>query len=104
MVRTLRLLSPVQSLNPLFAKSPAELSASGLLFSSLYSFDSSGHLRGDLATAIRDEGDKVFTVKLRNDARWHDGKPVTADDVVFTVDLMRNSSTHAVMYSWLGSA
>ncbi|MCA9338001.1 peptide ABC transporter substrate-binding protein [Candidatus Saccharibacteria bacterium] len=90
---------PVQSLNPLFAKSPAELSASRLLFSSLYSFDSSGHLRGDLATAIRDEGDKVFTVKLRNDARWHDGKPVTADDVVFTVDLMRNSSTHAVMYS-----
>lgn len=90
---------PVQSLNPLFAKSPAELAVSKLLFSSLYSYDSSGRLRGDLAMAIRDEGDKVFTVKLRNDARWHDGKPVTADDVVFTVDLMRNSSTHAVMYS-----
>lgn len=91
----------IQTLNPLYAATPAELSASHLLFSSLYSVDTTGHLKGDLATAMKDESDKIFTIKLRHDARWHDGKPLTADDVVFTVGLMKNPAAHAVMAtSW----
>jgi peptide/nickel transport system substrate-binding protein len=31
---------------------------------------------------------KTFTVKLRNDVRWSDGTPLTADDVLFTYRLM----------------
>ncbi len=92
---------PIQTLNPLYAETPAELSARHLLFSSLYTLDTTGHLKGDLATAIKNEGDKVFTVNLRHDARWHDGHPLTASDVVFTVELMKNPATHAVMAaSW----
>ena len=33
----------------------------------------------------------VFNVTLRRNALWHDGIPVTAEDVLFTVDLMRNA-------------
>jgi peptide/nickel transport system substrate-binding protein len=32
----------------------------------------------------------VFTFHLRHDARWHDGKSVTAEDVVFTLDIFKN--------------
>lgn len=31
---------------------------------------------------------RVYTFNLRRDVKWHDGRPVTADDVVFTFDQM----------------
>jgi len=63
----------IDTLNPLFATKPAELAASHLLFSSLYANDTTGHLRGDIASSMTNEEDKVYTVKLRKDAKWHDG-------------------------------
>lgn len=33
---------------------------------------------------------RTWTVHLRPGVRWHDGQPVTADDVAFTLDLMRH--------------
>lgn len=33
---------------------------------------------------------KSYTVKLRKGATWHDGKPVTADDVLFTLAAIRD--------------
>jgi peptide/nickel transport system substrate-binding protein len=90
---------PIQTLNPLFAASPAELSVSHLLFSSLYGIDSTGHIKGDIATTMTNENNKTYTVKMRQDANWQDGQPLTADDVVYTVSLMKNTSVHSVMSS-----
>lgn len=96
---------PIQTLNPLYAATPAELAASHLLFSSLYAFDTTGHLKGDIATTTTDQGDKVFTVHLRHDARWQDGKSLTADDVTYTVGLMKSAAVRSVMTaSWQGIA
>jgi len=94
---------PIKTLNPLYAQTPAELSASRLIFSSLYDYDKTGHLRGDIATQTNvDDSGKKYTVKLRNDVKWHDGQKLTAKDIVFTVNLMKNSNTRAVMQSsWL---
>lgn len=89
----------IQSLNPLFAKSPAELAVSHLLFSQLYKTDATGRIKGDLAVSMKNISDRVFTVKLRQDAVWHDGQRVTASDVVFTVGLMKDESSHAIMNS-----
>lgn len=42
---------------------------------------------GALAEAISHPDDFSFvTYRLRSDAKWHDGKPVTADDVIFSLD------------------
>ena len=93
----------IQTLNPLFATTPAEQSASHLLFSSLYANDTTGHLHGDIATSMSNENDKIFTVKLRRDARWSDGQTLDADDVVFTIGLMKNPAVRSVMTaSWQG--
>ena len=41
------------------------------------------------------ETGKILTFKLNQNAKWHDGEPVTADDVVFTCELMANEAiTH----------
>ena len=44
-------------------------------------------LRGDLATKWELSKDgKVYTFHLNPKAKWHDGKPVTAEDVVYSLD------------------
>src|SRR5215831_14870288 len=46
-------------------------------------------LRGDLATSWELSKDgKVYTFHLNPKARWHDGKPVIAEDVVYSLDSM----------------
>jgi peptide/nickel transport system substrate-binding protein len=37
-----------------------------------------------------DEADNAYTFKLQENAKWHDGEPVTARDVVFTVDYVKS--------------
>src|SRR5260370_23654824 len=46
-------------------------------------------LRGDLATKWElSEDGKFYTFHLNPKAKWHDGKPVTAEDVVYSMDSM----------------
>jgi peptide/nickel transport system substrate-binding protein len=89
-------LGPVDTLNPLYASSDAEVAASRLLFSSLYSYDSTGHLQGDLAESMKiDDTGTLYTVTLRPNALWHDGAHVTADDVAYTVNLIKNPAARS---------
>ena len=87
-------MGPIDTLNPLYASSDAELTASRLMFSSLFNYDETGHLHNDLAESISvDQTGTTYTVKLRPNARWHDGMLVTAKDVAFTVNLIKNPET-----------
>lgn len=43
---------------------------------------------------ITDEG-KTYTFKLTKDASWHDGKPFTAADVLFTVEFIKQTNPRA---------
>lgn len=89
-------LGPVDTLNPLYASSDAEMSAARLMFSSLYSYDTTGHLHGDVAKTMQvDRTGMVYTVSLRPDVHWQDGQLLTAKDVAFTVNLIKNREARA---------
>ncbi|MFD0715379.1 peptide-binding protein [Paenibacillus sp. GCM10027626] len=63
-----------------------------LVFSSLYRFNEKQDIVPDLAEGEPQfsEDKKVMTIKIRNDAKFSDGQPVTADDVVFTYNIPIN--------------
>lgn len=89
----------LDTLNPIYASTQSERSASQLLFSSLLRYDESNNLAGDLAETYKQSEDgKTYTVKLRNDAYWNDGERVTASDVVFTLGLIKNQQTRSYLY------
>lgn len=97
-------LGPVNNLNPLFASTDAELSASKLLFSSLLSYDQSGRLQNEVAKSIetKDNG-KSYTVSIHDNIKWHDGQPMTAEDIAFTVKTMQDPVANANQFSsWQG--
>lgn len=94
-------LGPLDNLNPIYATTSAEYSASKLLFSSLYDYDDSGHLRGDLARTIKtNEEGTTYTVTLRKDAKWEDGARLTAKDIVFTINTIKNPATRSTIKGW----
>jgi peptide/nickel transport system substrate-binding protein len=78
-------------LNPLLdLGNPADRDVDRLLFSSLIKFDSVGIPQPDLAESWGVSADgTVYNVTLRSNATWQDGKPVTSDDVLFTLNLLR---------------
>lgn len=81
----------LDTLNPLYASSSAEVAASRLLFSSLYDYDATGHLRPSVATGLKiSNKGRTYTVTLRDDVKWHDGAELTASDVAFTIETIKN--------------
>lgn len=94
-------LGPIDTLNPIFAKSSAEESAGELLFSRLLTYDQTGNLNYDLADSMKISDDqKTYTLTIRADARWSDGLYVRARDVVYTVGLLKNPVTRSTLTGW----
>jgi peptide/nickel transport system substrate-binding protein len=64
-----------------------------LIFSGLIHFDDRGLPVGDLAESwgISQDG-TVYNFSIRQDAVWHDGEPVTSQDVDFTANLLREDA------------
>jgi peptide/nickel transport system substrate-binding protein len=89
-------------LNPHFATGTKDQDASRLFYEPLAAWDNSGNLRPVLAASIpgREDGTLAadgtsVTWKLKQGVKWHDGKPFTADDCVFTWEYARNPATAA---------
>ncbi len=80
-------------LNPVYSVSnDIDRDISFLIFSSLVKFDKDNKLVMDLAESYKISNNNTeYIFKLRPNAQWHDGKLVTADDVVFTFNIIQNN-------------
>ncbi len=90
-------------LNPHFAVGTKDQDGSRLFYEPLAGWDREGNLRPMLAETLpgREDGTlaadgRSVTWKLKKGVTWHDGKPFTADDVVFTWEYARDPATSAV--------
>ena len=80
------------SINPLTARTQADRDLVALVFSGLVKLGPKDVILPDLADRwTTDKTGRHWTFHLRDSsATWHDGEPVTADDVVFTLRLLRD--------------
>jgi peptide/nickel transport system substrate-binding protein len=93
-VYTEALVGSVMRMNPLLSQyNPVDRDISRLIYSGILRFDGNGAPQPDLAETwgVSQDG-TLYNITLKEKAQWHDGQPVTADDVVFTVDLLREGS------------
>jgi len=90
--------------NPLYATGLVDSSVAKLVFASLLKIDPNGNLTGDLARKwVTDDRNVQYTVTLRDNLTWHDGRPLTADDVVFTYRTIQNPDAKSPLFgSWQG--
>jgi peptide/nickel transport system substrate-binding protein len=88
--------SPVV-INPLFSNSEraseVDRDLTALIYSGLLRANPDGTLKPDLADHYEISSDGLtYTFYLKDNIYWHDGKPVTADDVAFTIAKAQDST------------
>ena len=75
-----------------------------LTHSRLIDLDHNNQPHGDLATSWEVSDDATtYTFQLREDAKWHDGQPVTAKDVDATVRFILTKATNINPERWISS-
>ncbi len=83
---TLAVTDNPQVMNPLYANDRVTLTIQQSLYAALY------HLRDGeknyvLAESFEPSEDQLtWTLKLKDNLKWHDGEKITADDIVFTIE------------------
>ncbi len=91
-------------INPLYANSEADRALTQLLFSGLMKYDKDLKVVPDLAQKYKiEESGKVYKFYLKEDLKWQDGIPLTADDVVFTIKRIQDPAYKSpLLPNWVG--
>lgn len=87
------------TLNPGAAVLSESYTVFGLVYDTMYQLQLDGTFKLSLAESVDvSEDGLVYTYKIRDDVKFHDGEPLTAEDVVFTYGLYQNTED----YPWMG--
>jgi peptide/nickel transport system substrate-binding protein len=99
------LLNQLNKISPLTSdsnKSRLEKDLIELIYESLITVDQKGDPKPVLADFLEVEKGRKYQFKLKENIYWHDGKPITADDVVATFELLKtleNDPKTSTLYS-----
>ncbi len=53
-----------------------------------------------LAESIKHDKDfRIWTIRIKEGAQWHDGTPITSDDIIFTIQTIQNPDTLSPLFS-----
>ncbi|HEX9679781.1 MAG TPA: ABC transporter substrate-binding protein [Candidatus Saccharimonadales bacterium] len=98
------LVGKIANLNPIFATTSPERSIATLVFEPLLRYDEQTNVVNALAENWKVNSDQtVYTINLRPNLFWHDGLPITSQDVVFTVEAIQHPDTQSPLnQSWRG--
>jgi peptide/nickel transport system substrate-binding protein len=92
------LRSDFQAFNPIVASAAYTIEVNNFaLFTPLVRYGSNLEPEPYLAESWEEHGDTAVTFRLRRDVRWHDGQPVTADDVKFTFDVAKDPTAASLL-------
>lgn len=74
-------------INPILSIGDTDKDLVEVIYSGLLKKDNDGNFVGDLANSFTvSEDGTIYDFRIRNDAFFHDNKPVTTDDVIFTIE------------------
>ncbi|HEY4484360.1 MAG TPA: ABC transporter substrate-binding protein [Candidatus Paceibacterota bacterium] len=99
------LLGTPQYINPLLIQAnDADRDISEIVYSSLMKYDQSGNIVPDMAESYEISDNQLeYTFVLKKDIKWHDGLPLNADDVIFTLGILQNNDYGSIQrINWQG--
>lgn len=93
-----------KTINPLYAVNrDIDSDISHLIYSGLLKYDENGTLVNDLASDITINNDVEYLITIKDNVRWHNGDKLTADDVIFTIEAIKNSDYRSPLRSSLSN-
>lgn len=98
---TIGLTNAPSEFNPLATPDLAGRYVCSFMFDSLLGQPEVYKFTPHLADSIDTKDNQTYTIKLNPKAQWSDGKPITADDVVFTLNLAANPKVVSSLGSYM---
>ncbi|WP_263330911.1 ABC transporter substrate-binding protein [Paraclostridium sp. AKS73] len=85
-----------QTTNPLYANDRASMTLMNAIYSPLYVIE--GEEKTLYLAEKVDISDDYLTykVKLRDNLKWHDGKPITTDDIIYTYNAIMDKNQNSI--------
>ena len=75
--------------NPLYANDRVSLTLTHILYDNVYNVKKGEIIYDGLAESITPSDDNLtYTLKLKENLKWHDGEAITADDLIYTYDVV----------------
>ena len=94
-ITNLRLgIANFDNINPIVSKNKEILNISTLLFDPLLKISSDYKVEYCLANEIAKSDDTTYVVKLNDNLRWSDGTAVTATDIQFTINKLKEGNSN----------
>ncbi|SIP96843.1 ABC transporter substrate-binding protein [Paenibacillus sp. RU4T] len=92
---TVGTFSDIVTTNPIYVADTSSGDAAYFMYSNLLDYDKDGNIVAQPWSLLESlpeisEDSKTYTVKLKANAKWNDGQPVTADDIAYTFDTLKN--------------
>lgn len=100
-VLTVGITTDPQVVNPLNDNNGTAFELSSIMFLPLMETNDQLEFVPALASEVTTEDNVVFTIKLQEGIKWADGEEVTADDVIFTLNLITNPAVGSTVASYL---
>lgn len=93
------IVGKIKYLNPVLASSNnVDMDIDQLIYSGLFKFNNRT-LENDIVESYTVSDDqKTYTFKIKPNVFWHDGKALTTEDILYTVNLIKNPSFRSPLY------
>lgn len=82
-------ISNFDTINPLLSNNKEVLNISKLIFEPLITIDENYKIQLCLAKEFSKTSDTSYVIKIDNNKKWHDGKSISAKDIQFTIDRLK---------------
>ena len=93
-------ISYPQAINPLYAANrDIDNDLSRLIYSSLFYYNENGALVPDLVEEMGVAENRIYTFRIRDGVKWHNGESLTVDDVIFTIEAIKSEDYRSPLYS-----
>lgn len=87
--------------NPLFNPDIAGQFTLRFMYDTLLGMPEPNKFTPQLADSFDTQDNQTFTIKLNEKAKWSDGQPITAEDVVFTLNTIANPNVETTKGSYI---
>ena len=93
-IKDIRLgITGFDTINPLKTNNKEILNIDTLIYEPLFKITEDYKTKPCIATECSKTGDKTYVVKINSSLNWQDGTSVTAKDVKFTIDILKQGES-----------
>lgn len=90
-------LTSIGTLNPIINQNESYYFFSKMVYESLFEINDEFNVEGLLVEDWKiEEAGRTINLKLRDDVYWHDGEKLTAEDVIWTIEVIKNAGSNSI--------